>query len=69
MRCAYSAHGGDAKCYRVLVGKPGRKSLLGRLAVEGMIILKWLKGHKNCIMWSVIISSSFKLCYLLFIKV
>jgi len=36
--------GGRKGAYRVLVGKHGRKRLLGKPGVDGKIILKWFLG-------------------------
>jgi hypothetical protein len=39
---ACSAYGKKRGVYRVLVGKPERKRLLGSPGLDGRIILKWI---------------------------
>jgi hypothetical protein len=40
-RVAHSTHGRDEK-YGILVGKPEGERPLGRLCIDGRIILKWI---------------------------
>jgi len=38
--------------YRVLVGKPGRKRLLGRPSIDGRIILRWILRKWDVGVWT-----------------
>jgi hypothetical protein len=35
-------HGTDKNAFKMLIGKPGGKRLLGRLSVDVRIILEWI---------------------------
>jgi hypothetical protein len=37
-----SSHGRDRNAYTIVVGKPEGKRLLGRLGVDGRLLLKWI---------------------------
>jgi hypothetical protein len=51
MGIACSTHVKTRNEYRILMGKPQGKRLLGDLDVGGRIILKWILERWDCLVW------------------